>query len=182
MSTTQEETPLVNFLLDLERRQDRGALAALRSGIGKRPGEASRMFPYIARFLSAGGERSAQVQVVFLTSALFASHRSHAKVGNLGSSLRRAVTAKHGEEGVASRLTAALDADPEDLARHITGLVTLCDSAGAPIDWTRFYFDTISLHQEDEDRRNKTRLDWARGFWGLPQETAQDHATTENPS
>ena len=138
------------------------------------------MFPYIARFLRGGGEESPQVLAVFLTSSLFASHRNHARVGNLGVSLRRAVQGKHGEEGVASRLTAALDADPEDLPRHLAGLVSLCESAGVPINWTSFYWDAYRLLGQDEDRRNITRLDWARGFWGQPQEKAAESTQPEN--
>ena len=180
MSDKEHELPLTQFLLGLQQKQDRGALAALRSGVGRPPGESTRMFPYVARFLKGAGADSPQVQAVFLTASLFASHPSHAGVGSLGASLRMAVKAKHGEDGVSARLTSTLDADPEDLPRRLTELVGLCESASVPLDWNRFYRDSLSLLSEDDDRRNKTRLHWARDFWGYSQDEAQTTEPQEN--
>jgi CRISPR type I-E-associated protein CasB/Cse2 len=131
------------------------------------------MFPYIVRFLHGGGADSPQVLATFLTASLFAAHPSHAPIGNLGASLRRAVAGKHGREGVTARFTAVLDADPEDLPRRLVELVRLCESAGAPLDWTRFYWDVYRLIGQDQDARDKTRLAWAKGFWSQPQEENQ---------
>lgn len=182
MTQSQEEHLLVDYLLELVQRQDRGTLAALRSGVGKPPGEAVRMFPHVARFLRAGGADAPQVRATFLTASLFATHPLHAKIGNLGASLRAAVRQKHGEEGVTARLVAALDADPEDLSRHLTGLVGLCESAGVPIDWTRFYWDVYYLVQPHSDRRNEVRLEWARSFWAPQQADENETESQETQS
>ena len=124
------------------------------------------MFPYVARFLPEGISVGPRVQAVFLTASLFAKHSEAGGTGTLGHSLRASTAKKHGEEGVASRLTAALDADPEDLPAHLVGLVSLCESAGVPIDWNQFLWDVRDLLGDDEGRRNRTRLQWAKGFWG----------------
>lgn len=174
------EVALVNRLLELARKADRGALAALRSGLGKRPGTAHRMFPFVAPFLRS--DEGAGTQAAFLVASLFASHPSHAEVGSLGASLWRATKrdqnkdGKHGEAGVEARLVAVLDSHPDDLPRHLTGLVSLCESAGAPIDWHALYWDVLSLLGDDEDRRIKTKTRWARQFWQGPRE--QRHPQT----
>ena len=143
-ASTMKESPLVNRLLELERQKDRGAMAALRSGVGKPPGAAGRMLPIIAPFLTA--DEGAATRAAFITASLFATHPEHAAIGTLGASLWKATRreginpdGKHGEAGVEHRIAAALDADPEDLPHHLQGLVGLCESAGVPIDWHRFH-------------------------------------------
>jgi CRISPR system Cascade subunit CasB len=176
--------PLVEAMLDLKRKQDRGALAALRTGLGKSPGTAARMFPIVARFLRSDDGPS--TTVAFLTAALFASHPEHAEIGSLGASLWKATkrdtnpNGMHGEAGVEARFAAALDADPEDLPRHLEGLVSLCESAGAPIDWNRFYWDVRTLLDDDEQKRTKTRIRWARDFWQGPRKQDQPEAGQED--
>jgi CRISPR system Cascade subunit CasB len=168
------EVPLVLRLIELKNKQDRGALAALRTGLGKKPGTAARMYPIVAPFLRS--DSGPDTQAAFLTAALFGSHPENAPIGSLGASLRRAVSQKHGEEGVEKRVAAALDADPEDLPRHLEGLVSLCESAGVPIDWHRFYWDVRTLLDDDEDKRTRTRIRWAREFWrgSSREDTPQD--------
>lgn len=171
MSSNTRDHQLVAYLRRIAKSEDRGSLAALRSGLGKRPGEAPRMFPIMAEFLPEGRSTGAYVEALFLTASLFASHPADQPGQNLGASLRRAVRERHGEDGVSARLTAALDADPEDLPKHLPGLVSLCESAGTPIDWQQFLWDVYRLLADDEERRNQTRLDWARGFWARAKET-----------
>lgn len=180
----KDEVPLVTRLLELKVKKDRGALAALRTGLGKPPGTAARMFPIVAPFLRANDGPS--TQAAFLTAALFASHPEHAEIGNLGASLWKSTkrdanpNGKHGEAGVEARFAAALDADPEDLPRHLEGLVSLCESAGVPINWHRFYWDVRSLSDDDEDWRTKTRIRWARDFWRGPRKEDEDPTGEEN--
>ncbi len=172
----KHEVPLVKMLLALNERQDRGALAALRTGLGKPPGTAARMFPIVAPFLHSNDGPS--TQAAFLTAALFASHPEHAEIGNLGASLWRATkreanpNGKHGEAGVEARFAAALDADPEDLPRHLAGLVSLCKSASAPIDWHQFHGDVARLlsdwtRNKDANKlvRDEVKRDWAIAYW-----------------
>lgn len=178
--------PLVNRLLDLKHKQDRAALAALRTGLGKRPGHAPRMYPIVAPFLFS--DEGPRVTAAFLTAALFASHPEHAEVGSLGASLWRATkrdenpNGKHGEDGVEARFAAALDADPEDLPRHLESLVSLCESAGAPIDWHCFYWDVATLLGDDDARQITTRTRWAREFWRGPKKDSDESNEQEQDS
>ncbi len=176
-----QEVPLVRHLIELAQRQERGALAALRAGKGKPPGSVSRMLTVIAPFLSADGGPATRAS--FITASLFAGHPQHAPIGSLGASLWKATMrdgnpeGKHGEAGVEARLTSALDADPEDLPRHLEGLVSLCESAGVPINWHRFYWDVQGLLGSNEDYRNRIRIHWAREFWRGPSESMETNET-----
>ncbi|MCX7801222.1 MAG: type I-E CRISPR-associated protein Cse2/CasB [Fimbriimonadales bacterium] len=174
--------PLVERLLEIARSQDRGTLAALRTGLGKPPGTAVRMFPIVAPYLhgtpmTGSDSLSPEIAASFIVAALFAKHPEHRPGPSLGDALRRSISgsaAKHGERGVEMRLTAALDADPEDLPRHLEGLVSLCQSAGQPLDWHRFFWHVAILLGDDEDRRNRVRLAWARDFWKHAQENPSE--------
>jgi CRISPR system Cascade subunit CasB len=181
---TAKEIPLVRRLIELAEQDDRGALAALRTGLGKPPGAASRMLPIIAPFLSS--DDGAATRATFVTAALFAKHPKHAEVGSVGGSLWKATKregvnpdGKHGEAGVEARFAAALDADPEDLDRHLEGLVSLCESASAPIDWHQFYKDLRGLLGQNEEYQNSIRTRWARDFWRGPTPRPESNQTTQ---
>src|SRR5690242_2648276 len=62
------------YLEDMVAREDRGALAALRRGLGKGAGEAAEMYPYVVRFLLDDNRRSIQ-NAYYLVAALFARHQ-----------------------------------------------------------------------------------------------------------
>ncbi|MDX2064745.1 MAG: type I-E CRISPR-associated protein Cse2/CasB [Fimbriimonadaceae bacterium] len=174
----------VEYLVKLKRSENRGALAALRSGLGKKPGQATRMYPYVLRFINRKEQRNEVIEATFLTASLFAAYSSDSAeppVGNLGASLRKA-TQKHGEEGLAKRLTALLDADREDVPNHLPGLVSLCASANAPIHWVALCEDIRNLLSPYEDARDHVRLEWAKHFWSPTPEAESDSAEQENRS
>jgi CRISPR system Cascade subunit CasB len=174
MSTTYNEDQLVKRLLDLSPEKDRGALAALRTGLGKRPGDAPRMFPFVVPYLSTSDSSEPSVIAAFLTASLFAKHPKHRSGDSLGAALWGATKreqnpdGKHLEAGVESRFTAMLDADVEDLPRHLEGLVSLCESAEVGLDWYRFRRDVEDLLYSENDRRDWTLMRWAKDFWKGP--------------
>ena len=175
--------PLVTRLIELAEKEDRGALAALRTGVGKPPGTASRMWPVVAPFL--GEDQGPSVQAAFVTASLFATHPEQADIGSLGTSLWRATKSddnpggKHGRAGVEARFAAALDAAPADLPRHLEGLVSLCANAGVPIDWHLFFRDIRGLLGRNESYQTRIRTRWARDFWRGPSKSDDPTASTE---
>ncbi len=178
-----KDVPLVTRLVELARKDDRGALAALRTGLGKPPGTAGRMLPIVAPFLSS--DEGAATRAAFITASLFAKHPNHAQIGSLGASLWKATKreginpdGKHGEAGVETRFAAALDADPEDLPRHLEGLVSLCESAGEPIDWHQLYKDLRGLLGQNEKYQIGIRTRWARDFWRGPARRTESNQST----
>jgi CRISPR type I-E-associated protein CasB/Cse2 len=176
MNMTGTEDKLVSYLLGLKDRGDRGALAALRSGIGKNPGEAPRMYPHVGPFLSSADPVRTSVRVAFATASLFAMHPQQTEGRSLGLALWHSVRrdgksgGTHVEEGVEKRFSAALDAHPDDLINHVQGLISLCESSGQGLDWYRFRRDLYSLLSDDEESRDRTRLHWARDFWQGPRQ------------
>lgn len=168
------EDPLVNYLLGLKNREDRGALAALRTGLGKKPGEAPRMFPHVGRFITSSDPARASVATAFATASLFTIYPEQTAGRSLGLALWHATkrdgnpSGKHGEPGVEARFTAMIDAHEDDIVRHLHGLISLCESASQGLDWYRFRRDLSSLLSENETRRDNTRLSWARDFWQGP--------------
>jgi CRISPR type I-E-associated protein CasB/Cse2 len=178
------EIPLVSRLIELARKQDRGALAALRTGLGKPAGAAGRMFPIVAPYLTS--DEGPATRAAFITAALFAKHPEHALIGSLGASLWKATKrerinpdGKHGEAGVEARFVAALDSDAEDLPRHLEGLVSLCESSGVPIDWHQFYRDLRGLLDQNEGYQIRIRTRWARDFWRGPAHRTESNQTPQ---
>jgi len=184
MNERANDSSFVTYLIKLNEDRDRGTLAALRSGLGKRAGEAPRMFPHIAKFIPVDTQGGPRVEAVFLTASLFALHRRHDgdKVKSLGDSLRLAVAGKHGETGVGDRLASALDAHPDDLPHHVQGLVGICKSADVPINWYAFHADVRWLLDDYEKARNNVRLRWARDFWGGPSQEAESKTKEDRES
>jgi CRISPR system Cascade subunit CasB len=177
MNPTEQEDSFISYLLHLKNSENRGALAALRSGLGKEPGEAPRMFPYVGNFLYSTNPDSTSSIVIFSTASLFSLHPIHSPGRSLGMALWHATKSdknpngKHGQAGVEARLTATIDSHRDDLIRNLQGLVSLCESAGEGIDWSRFKSDLYSLLSDDDNRRDRTRLQWARDFWQGPRKT-----------
>jgi len=89
----EREKKYAQYLQGLVDREDRAALAALRRGLGKRPGEVAGPLPYVVPWLTSGDSPWAE-ECYFLVGALFALHQgswepaedSHAPT-NLGASL-----------------------------------------------------------------------------------------------
>ena len=169
----------VEFLQRLEERKDRGALAALRRGLGMPPGSAPEMHRYVAPW--TGGERSRwREDVYYIVAALFAFHPCNwprddsDRYTNLGSSFARiAVGDSHG--AVERRFTALLGVHVEDLPVHLRHAVSLLKSKDAPIDWARLLRDLMFWN--DEDRW--VQRNWARAFWReAPQDAADDDTNT----
>jgi CRISPR type I-E-associated protein CasB/Cse2 len=141
------------------------------------------MLPIVAPFLTS--DEGPATRAAFITAALFASHPEHREIGSLGASLWWATKresnpgGKHSEAGVEKRFAAALDAPPEDLPRHLEGLVSLCESARVQIDWHQFYRDVCGLLGHNEDYQMHIRTHWARDFWRGPSVSVDSNKTTE---
>jgi CRISPR system Cascade subunit CasB len=171
LSTTPEarkEHPLVGYLKNLVERGDRGSLAALRRGLGKRPGESPEMYPHVMRFEPKPWEEESY----FLVASLFAlwhqgslSGAIGSTRGSIGESFRR-VQDQSDSESIERRFVALLNAHREDLPEHLRHAVSLMRSAKHPvsINWDRLLGD---LRNWDDERRNVQRR-WARDFWGQP--------------
>src|SRR3954471_6536190 len=89
------EERFVEYLQGLAAADDRAALAALRRGLGKQPGEAFEAYRYVVPWLPPE-PRFGEEEALFLTAALFAWHplgwapaADERRARNLGASVRR---------------------------------------------------------------------------------------------
>lgn len=174
---------LVAHLEDLAAREDRGAVAALRRGLGKEPGTVPEMYRHVEPFLQSAGPR--ETEAAYLVASLFGLHpvawtRPEDSPWNtsFGWSLRPIRSRDDGmeqreDEGVARRFVAALTCDRPALGTHLRQLLSILHfrKDSAPVDWERLYRDIVNW--EDADRRVRRR--WAEGFWrGTRPEHADD--------
>lgn len=187
------------FIQDLEKladdkngkKPDRAALAALRRGLGKKPGEVSQMHLYIVRYIKHLNDfdyRRAE-NSYYLVASLFALwHSGHNEKltykGNLGASFAKlkpnsdkSEAPKEKNESIEKRFVALLNSHQEDLADHLRHAVSLLKSKEIGIDWLQLLKD---LQNWDNDNRYVQR-DWARAFWSKPSDEPEN-STENNPS
>jgi CRISPR system Cascade subunit CasB len=152
---------------DRATRADRASLAALRRGLGKEPGEAAEMFPYVIPW--CGNEPEYRQNDYFLVTALFASHQGrrgpHAGINSaqrnsLGGSFE--LLAKSAESGsIEKRFVALLNASREDLTSHLRYAISLLKAHEIGVDWAQLLHD---LRGWEWSGRSVQRR-WAEGYW-----------------
>ncbi|HLJ68623.1 MAG TPA: type I-E CRISPR-associated protein Cse2/CasB [Chloroflexota bacterium] len=165
---TPAERRFVDHLVALTdpRRQDgRGALAALRRGLGKPPGTVAEMFPVVGPFDPGGTGWDSDRY--YLVASLFGSHPDNwdyrggdDRSSNLGASLR---LANRESGGVQAALTALLNSGRDELPDRLRHCIALCGAARPPaaVDWAQLLHD---LRWWDSARRDTQRR-WATSFW-----------------
>jgi len=162
------EHAFVSYLVSLARDDRRAPLAALRRGLGKRPGQVVEMFPHIVPWLSESMSPTRQADY-FLVASLFASHQINWSVGeqgasgrytNLGASFRRLNTVAN-SDSIEKRFVALLNAGREDLPLHLRHAVSLLKAHDIPVDWTRLLGDLAGWGADNR----RVQREWARAFW-----------------
>lgn len=182
-SPQSQAAALVAHLYALVEREDRGALAALRRGLGKEPGTVPEMYPHVEPYI--GGARKSQSDAAYVVASLFGAHpvpwskpRNAPCNASFGWTLSPIRGRDDGSEneGVARRFVAALNCDRDALPTHLRQLLSLLHARDpdAPIDWERLFWDIVDW--EDADRRVQRR--WAEGFWrgGSPGAASEEAA------
>lgn len=156
-----EKHPFITYLEDLRERDDRGALAALRRGLGQPPGSAVEMYRYVVPWIRDGASRQEE-GAFYLLAALFAYHPTPGGQGNLGAAFRQTLDPQGDNTAIERRFTALLAAHPEDLPFYLRQAVGLLKSKEVPIDWQQLLADLQAWdHPDGYVQRN-----WARSFWG----------------
>lgn len=154
----------VASLYRLVERDDRAALAALRRGLGKRPGEAAEMFPYVVPFCAQLSE--SRQNDFFLVAALFAAHpgapgTQGSQRSNLGASYRT-LAAKSESANVERRFVALLNASREDLDTHLRHAVSLLKAHDVTVDWAQLLRDLAGWNWESRAIQRR----WSQAYWG----------------
>ena len=166
-TSSKREARFTEFLEGLYERDDRAALAALRRGLGRAPGEASEMHRYVVPRVQ--GLNVWQEDAYYTVAALFALHPGKSwraadgtmRSTNLGASL--GVMARDNKESasIERRFVALLNARSEELQTHLRNIVSLLKSKEVQIDWTQLLKDINNWNRESR----RVQRDWARAFW-----------------
>lgn len=161
------EQRFAQALATLAQRNDRGALAALRRGLGKPPGTAPEMFPFVAPHLPRNASPLLE-RACYLVAALFALHPSSwetPKPGdlstNLGASFAVLAQRSTNRQGVTRRFLHLLLAHEEELADHLRHAVSLLKSQSVPVDWAQLLWDVQRWSSDDR----RVQRQWARAYY-----------------
>lgn len=155
------DQPFIRYLEGL--REDRGALAALRHGLGRPPGEAREMYPYVVRWLPAEAPARREA-AYYLTAALFAYHPDPGGSGNLGQAFRRTLDPSEDNTAIERRFTALLTAHPNDLPFYLRQAISFLKSKETPVGWHQLFSDVMAWGHP----AGYVQKQWARAFWGRP--------------
>lgn len=154
-----EPNPFITFLEGL--REDRGALAALRRGMGQPPGTVPAMYPYVVRFLPEQA-RPWQEKVYYLIAGLFAYHPQEGGAGNMGDHFARARLPGGDDTAIERRFTALLAAHPDDLDGYLRQAISFLRSKEVPVNWHQLFADVQGWGWESRSVQKR----WAASFWG----------------
>lgn len=164
------ENRFITHLEELARRQDRGALAALRRGLGRPPGTAVEMHPQVIPYLPDGWGWTHQCY--YIVGALFGLHPHSAGQGDMGD-VFRSIASKTDSESIEKRFVTLLKSHRDDLFGHLRHAVALAAGKDVAVCWDTLLRD---LRHWDDDRRWVQR-NWARSYWGGAEPSASEEQT-----
>lgn len=162
MSTSDERTKkFVNHLRALARddNPDRGALADLRSGLGKPPGHAPRMHKHVVPYL--GEKQSRDDRWFYTVGALFAANPLHDGKETIATCFRKIAVRS---DSIAARFTALLGSHSSDLHKHLSYAISLLKSNNLGLNYYKLLDDLIYWDHPERPVQNR----WAREFYYSP--------------
>ncbi len=163
----------IEHLNGYAKRDDRAALARLRRGLGKPPGQAVEMMPLVVPYLPPADW--GQQDAYFLVATLFAMHPKHRAEAGFGLALRNVSDNDSAEK----RFMVLLNAHPDELDTHLRQCIGLLKTRDIGLDYAQLLDDI--LHWDHPDRYVQRR--WAGDYWGKRQnendESLSDNNTEE---
>lgn len=158
--------PFITYLEGL--RDDRGALAALRRGLGHPPGTAASMYRYVVPRLPDDASPWRE-DAYYLVAALFAYHPMEGGKGNLGKHFADARDPQGDDTAIERRFTVLLAAHSDDLPFYLRQAISFLKSKDVPVNWHRLLSDVLAWGHPDR----YVQQQWARAFWGRPVKETQ---------
>lgn len=160
--------PFIQYLCGLSDRKDRAALAHLRRGLGKPPGHAPEMFPYVVPFLPKQCELDKE-DAYYLVASLFALHPKHENAKkSMGDTFKYIAVQSSDSKGPERRLMAMLNSHRDDLHGHLRHSVSLAKSKEVGINYEKLLNDLIYWDRESRSVQKQ----WAKDFWSEMKETS----------
>jgi len=160
----------ISHLETLREQEERGALAALRRGLGSPLGTVPAMYPHILPW--APQNRRAE-DACYIVGSLFALHPEANERGNLGTAFKtmKSLEERSGRkehESLEKRFVALLNCNRDDLPYHLRQAVSLLKAKDVPVNWQQLLRDILNWDHEARFVQQK----WAREFWqGAVRET-----------
>lgn len=154
-----------NHLRQLALREDRAALAALRRGLGKPPGQAPEMFPHLVPWIPRNASTEEE-SALYLVASLVALHpqplgqHGQGQPTNMGFSYAQ-LRNRTGSGSEEARFVAMLNAEREDLDHHLLRAVSLLRAHQVGWDWAQLIRD---LRWWSHPNR-RVRRAWAGAYW-----------------
>jgi CRISPR system Cascade subunit CasB len=179
MSLDDGKKTFICYLLSLARegKEDRGALADLRSGLGEGPGNMARVHRHVAPHLP---DHSYDDRWYYVTATLFGLFPKHRRGYSMADAFRPlAFPQKEAKkDSMEARFVALLSARPDDLDDHLRHIVRLLESAKPPqpLDWFRFFEDLLQWDHPE----GHVQLRWARDFYRRAGATGSKANTNHN--
>lgn len=158
--------PFIDYLESL--REDRGALAALRRGLGQTPGTVPDMYRYVVPWLPEQPNRQREA-AYYTLAALFAYHPAVGGAGNMGNHFARTRDPKEDDTAIERRFTALLAAHSEDLAFYLRQAISFLRSKEVPVNWHQLLTDMLAWGHPDRYVQKR----WARAFWDRAAQEAE---------
>lgn len=173
----------------------RAALANLRRGVGRRPGELPQLYGELLQDMpeemySAGSKPSYAEWAVYMALTLYAMHqqgkdvktdnmnRENVSLGNAASEL---VADNDDTERIWKRLYAvASSADMQEMSYHIRALIKLLRDNDIPLDYPQLAKD-LYFYQLSDESAEHIRLKWGQDFYKKrTDENKEDNNNEEN--
>lgn len=153
----------IQMLTGFHRQENRAALAMLRRGLGKQPGEAMEVYRYIGNF-AANTKSKTHEDALHTVATLFGLYPSDSRTGNqfdsnLGASVSE-LSVKTNGDSIEKRFVALLNAHSDDLPDHLRQMIGLLKANDVKINWLQLLND---LNWWDGDKRDVQRR-WAKSF------------------
>lgn len=157
MSLDDAQRRFIGALLALAKagQEDRGALADLRSGLGKPPGEMARVHRHVVPHLP---EASYNDQWYYTLATLFGLHPKQGSSRSLGAAFR---PLRSKSDSIEARFIALLNAHQEDLDGHLRHAISLLKSHDQAVDWFQLFDDLLQWSHPN----GHVQLRWARDFY-----------------
>jgi len=157
MSLNEKQKSFIGYLLSLARegQEDRGALADLRSGLGKEPGGMARVHRHVVPYLP---DKTYDDRWYYVAATLFGSFPEHRDGLSLGGALRP-LRAK--SDSMDARFVALLNAHSEDLPDHLRHAISLLKANEERLDWFWLFDDLLRWDHPE----GHVQLRWARDFY-----------------
>lgn len=157
---SEEKLKYQKFINYLEERKiDRGMMASLKKGYGKKPGTEPTMYPYIESWA-----KGYDGDIYYLIASLFAYYKINdsksAQSGNMGDHFYLVINRK--DDPAEKRFSALLSANYNDLINYqLRQAISFLKSKDIAINWVQLMKDLRSWNNPEKFIQKK----WASHFW-----------------